>query len=342
MNKFFLIYIVIFYLSYFLIQKLKFINDLLMDKELDKIQGFHHKATIRSGGIAIFITWIVYLLFNETEQIELDFLIFFSVANFILGLFADTKFINSPLKRFFFSVLLNLTIILYFNFYINEFSFLFFDFLNSYFVFKVLLVFLAIFFVTNGSNLIDGFNGLLSIHILIIITALLYICINNNLDVNLINYLFFLIIVNLLFLTLNFPNAKIFLGDSGAYFLGTQVACLSIYLANNFEIISPFFIANILFYLFFEIFFSVFRKIYQKKNPFYPDRKHLHMLVYELIKRKTEFGNPVTSIVINFIFLFTIIPACIYFYDDFVCRVIFFIQIFIYVVIYKFFNRKKI
>jgi len=281
MNNIFFISLIVFYLSHYLILNWKVANELLIDKKINKIQSFHEKATIKSGGILIFVTWFIFFIFYQSDFKNLNFIIYFLVANFIIGFFADTQFIQNPFKRFFLMFLMNFLIIFYFKFYILKFNFIFLDYLNLFLIFKAILVFLALFFIINGSNLIDGFNGLLSIHVSIIILVLFLVCKNNNLEIEFERYLIFLIFLNILFLTLNFPNAKIFLGDSGAYFLGTHVAVISIYLANNFKMISPFFIANILFYLFFEIFFSVFRKISQKKNPFFPDDKHLHMLLFK-------------------------------------------------------------
>jgi len=143
-----------------------------------------------------------------------------------------------------------------------------------------------------------------------------------------------------LFLFLYFTKAKIFLGDCGAYFLGTQLACVSIYLSNSYDLISTFFIANILFYLFFEIFFSVFRKILQRKNPFYPDGKHLHMLLFKFIKYKTKFSNPITSTIINLAFTLFLIPSYIFFDNDLVCKIIFVIQILFYTSFYLFLIKK--
>ena len=336
MNNIFFISLIVFYLSHYLILNWKAVHELLIDKKINKIQSFHEKATIRSGGILIFVTCFFFLIFYQNDLKKLNFLIYFLVANFIIGFFADAKFIQSPFKRFFLMFLINSLIIFYFEFYIIKFNFILLDYLNSFLIFKALLVFLALFFIINGSNLIDGFNGLLSIHVSIIILVLFLVCKNNNLEIEFERYLIFLIFLNILFLTLNFPNAKIFLGDSGAYFLGTHVAVISIYLANNFKMISSFFIANILFYLFFEILFSVFRKISQKKNPFFPDDKHLHMLLFKLFKKKTKFANPITSAVINFIFCLTIIPSYIYFDNDYVCKIIFFLQIITYISFYLF------
>jgi len=341
MNNIFFTSLIIFYLSHYLIINWKLANVLLMDEKNNKIQSFHEKETIRSGGILILLVWIYFIITDVNNLTNINFLIFFSLGNFLIGLFADTKIIESPFKRFLMMLFINLLIIIYFDFYIIKFNFLFLDYLNSFLIFKTLLVFLALFFIVNGSNLIDGFNGLLAIHVSLIILLILLICQKNNLEINFANYLIFLIFLNVLFLSLNFPNAKIFLGDGGAYFLGTQVACISIYLANNFEIISPFFIANILFYIFFEIFFSVFRKVFQRKNPFLPDNKHLHMLLFNMLKKNTKFANPITSVIINFIFFLTIVPSYFYFSNDFACKIIFFIQIITYVIFYIFLIKNK-
>ena len=60
------------------------------------------------------------------------------------------------------------------------------------------------------------------------------------------------------------------MGDGGAYFLGSQIAVISILISNNSKIISPIFYCNRTFLpFFFEIFFSVFRKILEKKNFFF-------------------------------------------------------------------------
>ena len=111
------------------------------------------------------------------------------------------------------------------------------------------------------------------------------------------NYYFILIF------TINFPNAKIFLGDSGSYLMGSLVA-LNVIITNNLNPnVSSFFFCTLLFYLFFEVFFSFFRKILQKKSPFHPDNSHLHMLSYyeiSLIFGQSK-GNFLNSIFINII-----------------------------------------
>ena len=78
-------------------------------------------------------------------------------------------------------------------------------------------------FIINGSNLIDGFNGLLVFQLIIINSVLLYINIENEfLDFSI--FLTAQIIILLIFLLFNFPKSKIFMGDGGSYLFGTLTA----------------------------------------------------------------------------------------------------------------------
>ena len=93
--------------------------------------------------------------------------------------------------------------------------------------------FLCFLFIINGANLIDGFNGLLSINLIIINLILTYINMTNNIfDLAIISIS--QIIILLSFTLFNFPNAKIFLGDGGAYLMGSIIA-LNVILTNNFN-----------------------------------------------------------------------------------------------------------
>ena len=101
--------------------------------------------------------------------------------------------------------------------------------------------------------------------------------------------------------------------------------------------ISSFFFCTLLFYLFFEVFFSFLRKLLQKKNPIYPDDKHLHMLSFYKIsgiygKNK---GNYLNSVIINFFYLILIIPGLYLMLDPQLSRYWFFILLLIYLIIYS-------
>ena len=202
-------------------------------------------------------------------------------------------------------------------------------------IFSLLFILLCFLFIINGSNLVDGFNGLLTIHLLIINVILFFINLNNGHE----NFVFIItaqIIVLTCFLLFNFPKATMFLGDSGSYLFGSLVAFNIINTNNLNPQISSFFFCIILFYLFFEVFFSFFRKIYMKKSPLKPDTEHLHMLSYNFLKNSQRFKdcNYLNSITVNIIYFCLIVPA-IFFYDDgLICRYWFFSLLVIYFVFY--------
>ena len=145
------------------------------------------------------------------------------------------------------------------------------------------------------------------------------------------------IIILLSFLLFNFPNAKIFLGDSGAYTFGALTGLNTIVTNNLNPTISSFFFCTLLFYLFFEVFFSFFRKITQRKSPIYPDNKHLHMLSFYKISSAygKNKGNYLNSIIINLSYLILIIPGLYLANDPETSRYWFFIILLIYLVIYS-------
>ena len=158
---------------------------------------------------------------------------------------------------------------------------------------------------------------------------------NENLEFAIL--LVFQIIILLSFLLFNFPSAKIFLGDSGAYIFGALTGLNTIITNNLNPKISSFFFCTLLFYLFFEVFFSFFRKLLQKKSPIYPDNEHLHMLSYYKVfnlfgKNKSNYLN---SIIINIIYLILIIPGLYLSYDPQLSRYWFFFLLLIYLIIYS-------
>ena len=195
----------------------------------------------------------------------------------------------------------------------------------------------------NGANLIDGYNGLLGFHSLIILLNLFLINYLNEIN-NLANLLFFGIIILIIFLKYNFPKAKVFLGDGGSYFLGAFIAISVVKTSILNPSVSPFYFCILLFYLFFEVFFSFFRKlIKEKKSPLLPDDKHLHMLLYKLLLKKNDDklkSNYYVGIVINIVYLILIIPGIIMMEDGQFCKYYSIIIFITYIFSYKIINAK--
>jgi len=197
-------------------------------------------------------------------------------------------------------------VVIFLNLEIYSVQFYYVDlFLKKYDFFAKFFTALAIIFIINGSNFIDGFNGLLAIHALIISFFLIPIFfIYNQFELFQISILFFIFLI--VFLFFNFPIAKIFLGNAGAYLVGFTLSFLTIKASEitSYHKIYPFYFAILLYFLFFEVFFSFFRKaIYEKRNPLMPDKKHLHMLLFYKTKSHVK-----TSLYLNIYFLISILP----------------------------------
>ena len=104
------------------------------------------------------------------------------------------------------------------------------------------------------------------------------------------------------------------MGDSGAYLFGAITSLNVINTSIYYEEISPLFFICLLFYLFFEVFFSFIRKIRTGRSPLRPDSSHLHMLIFNYLKKNKiiKNSNPITSIIINSGFVFLVIPSVIF------------------------------
>jgi UDP-N-acetylmuramyl pentapeptide phosphotransferase/UDP-N-acetylglucosamine-1-phosphate transferase len=89
------------------------------------------------------------------------------------------------------------------------------------------------------------------------------------------------------FLLLNYPFGKIFLGDGGAYLLGTTLAILSAQLVGRHADVSPWFPLVLVVYPVWETLFSMMRRALFHRTPLgAPDARHLHSLVYQLFGRR--------------------------------------------------------
>ena len=315
----------------------------LLDEDFKKPQAFHSTGTLRCGGLAIMISFLIFNLLNLVffKSIHYDFLAL-SSALFILGFLDDIKIKINPNIRLIIMFALLIFFVNIFSIYIEKTGLAFLNLWLENIFFKNLFILLCFLFIINGSNLVDGFNGLLAIHVIILNSILLFInsmtgqndLIFNIISQNILIFIFFLF---------NFPNAKMFLGDSGSYLLGGLLGLNVVKTSNLNPEISPFFFAAILFYIFFEVFFSFFRKLVQKKSPLQPDQNHFHMLTFYLIK-KSNYKNPnaLNGFLINLFYVFLIIPLLVFIDNPLFCRYWFFALLIIYTLSYvKLYKSKK-
>lgn len=169
----------------------------------------------RLGGISIIFSFFIILHFTTSISPPILPILIGSVIVFLLGLLDDLKSLLPHHKLIF--QLLASTIVIY-----GGVRFKFFPHWIG-----VPLSFLWIVGITNAFNLIDGLDGLAGGIGVIISSIMLGFGMMEGGEI-LVNILPILIGALLGFLVWNFPPAKIFMGDSGSYFIGFILASLSI------------------------------------------------------------------------------------------------------------------
>jgi len=268
----------------------------------DNHQSFSNVGNIPLSGGIFLIFPIIYLYSNDL------ILVTFLSTIFLLGFFSDRKILVSPQKRFLFQVISILLFVIIADLKILTSRIELFDIMLSNQVFAYLFSTFCLLILINGSNFIDGLNGLLISYSLIVIYTL------GNLelitDQIISNQNFYLILwLMLLVLFLNIFNI-LMIGDGGAYLLGFLLGFVIITSHENNPNISPYFYISIIWYPCFENLFSILRKLNKKFSPLNPDNKHLHQLVFFFVKEKinlsTILSNNLSSAILIF-FNFSII-----------------------------------
>ena len=137
----------------------------------------------------------------------------------------------------------------------------------------------------------DGINGY-SISIFIVLACFIQFKtteINANLTT--------LIIILIIILIFNFKN-KIFLGDSGVYFLVSYLSCYFIELGNSDIKIYAEEILLLMFLPGLDMLRVFIVRIYNKSDPFRADRIHLHHILVDKFGWKKTYNILISSILI--------------------------------------------
>lgn len=197
--------------------------------------------------------------------------------------------------------------------------------------------------VANAINIIDGFNGLASMCVAMMLLAVAYVARQVG-DDPLATQALLLCGAVLGFFVWNYPAGLIFLGDGGAYFLGFCVAELGILLIQRNPAVSPLFPLLLCMYPIAETVFSIYRKrVLRGISPGRPDGVHLHMLVYRRLIR-WGFGartakeltrrNSMTSPYLWFLCMLAVVPSLLFWNNTLVLAVYILLYGVFYVALY--------
>ena len=248
---------------------------------------------VRIGGVALFVSYMLSLiassyLFNFLEKDSITYIGFFIFGSFfifVIGLIDDI-FNISPWPRLIIQISLA---IVFFSLGIKieaiELNFLNLDFIILPTFLSFLITILWIAGLINAINWIDGLDGLAASTLTIASSFYLISSYQNSYE--LISILTISIIGCCLgFLIFNRYPSKILMGDSGSYFLGFNLALISILgssITGKYEIDQfnglIFNLPHALMLLavpIFDMIFVIISRILNSKSPFYPDKSHLH------------------------------------------------------------------
>jgi UDP-GlcNAc:undecaprenyl-phosphate/decaprenyl-phosphate GlcNAc-1-phosphate transferase len=242
------------------------------DHESDLPQKLHTQPTPRIGGLGLFVGLIC--LIGDVEFGR--FILISTIPAFLAGFLEDLYATISPTKRLLIMSFSTFLVLYLLEAFVTDFGF----FTAPKFI-GIGITIVAILGLINGTNLIDGFNGLssgISLIILATFTATAYKVGDTHLTA--VCAISFAALLG--FYLFNFPSGKIFLGDGGAYTIGFLLASLAILLVkNNPNTINPFFALLALAYPVWEVIFSFSRRILAGKSPMQPDSLHLHQLIFK-------------------------------------------------------------
>ena len=247
----------------------------------DKLRKLHKNKTSLCGGLFIFISVLFFYIqqfffkeiFGNTylyfTQKELNVFLFSCTFIFFIGYIDDYKNLKPSSKTLLLILVLFFSILFDKNLIINELYFSFTEYKFWLGKFAIFFTICSIFLFINAFNLFDGIDLQAGTYSLFIIAYLFFITGFNNIFIP-----FFLFI--LFFLLLNYKK-EIFLGDAGSLLISFILSYFIIKTFNkneNLIFCDQIFIIMMLPGI--EMLRLFVSRIHKKRNPFKPDRNHLH------------------------------------------------------------------
>ncbi|PLR78259.1 undecaprenyl-phosphate alpha-N-acetylglucosaminyl 1-phosphate transferase [Bacillus sp. V3-13] len=234
----------------------------------------HQNIMPRLGGLAIYLSFLIGILIIQPEESYHLPILIGSIIIILTGMIDDVREISPKLKlagqiaaAFIVVVMGGMNV----------------EFINLPFgggkvhlgVFSIPLTMLWIIGITNAINLIDGLDGLaagVSTIALLTIAGMAFVMVNPYVLI----VALIVAVATIGFLFFNFYPAKIFMGDTGALFLGYIIAVLSLLGFKNVTFISLIIPIIILGVPISDTFFAIVRRLVNRQPLSAPDKSHLH------------------------------------------------------------------
>ncbi|MFN4214104.1 glycosyltransferase family 4 protein [Exiguobacterium sp.] len=232
----------------------------------------HVRPMPRIGGLAIFIAFLIgYALLLPASRYN-DAILIGAVVIILTGLIDDRFQLSARVKLM--GQMIATVVVLHSGMRIEMIN-LPFDqqlYLGSW---SIPVTVLWLIGITNAINLIDGLDGLAAgVSSIALGTIALLAIIQGNVYLTMMALL--LLASTLGFLVHNFYPAKIFMGDTGALFLGYMLAVFSLIGFKNVTLFSLVVPVLLLGLPISDTIFAIVRRLVQGRPPMSPDKSHMH------------------------------------------------------------------
>ncbi|HLQ82414.1 MAG TPA: MraY family glycosyltransferase [Pseudogracilibacillus sp.] len=237
----------------------------------------HKNPTPRIGGLAIYLGFLIGLLYLQPSNEHMPAIIVGSLIIVITGALDDKYSIRPIVKLTGQTTGAGLLVLS--GLVIDRVTLPIIGMVDLGF-FGIILTLLWIVGITNAINLIDGLDGLATGVSTIALLSMFFMAIIQGQVVA--AYLSIALVgSNLGFLYHNFHPAKIYMGDTGSNFLGYMIAVISILgLFKNIALFSFIIPVTILAVPIFDTLFAIVRRAANQQKIMAPDNKHIH---YQLL-----------------------------------------------------------
>lgn len=298
------------------------------DHDVSGPQKFHVRPVPRIGGLSIVagVVAAAAVLGYAFERVDLMVaLLACGMPVFLVGIVEDLTKSVSPRRRLFAAALSAGLAAIFIDGVIGRTDIPGVDLLVSTQVGAILLAIFVVAGFSNAINIIDGFNGLASMCVVIMLVAVTYVAFQvGDRAIGLMALAG--IGAALGFFIWNFPAGLVFLGDGGAYFLGFYLGELAILLVHRNPGVSPMFALLLGIYPVFETVFSIYRRRVLRGRPAgLPDAAHLHSLIYlrflrwagdDRSARELTRRNSMTAPYLWALCMLSAIPAVLWWYSS--------------------------
>ncbi|MEN6460038.1 MAG: MraY family glycosyltransferase [Syntrophomonas sp.] len=233
----------------------------------------HSQAMPRFGGLAIFISFMLCMIFLVKVSGPFTGIVWGAGIVFLVGMLDDIFQLSPWVKLA--GQIVAASVAIYFGVMVSFVTNPFNGMLGLGY-FSIPLTLLWIVGVTNAINLIDGLDGLAAgVSSIAAATMGIVALLQGQ---SMVAMVAFLLVASILgFLPYNFHPARTFMGDGGSNFLGFILGCLAVTgLAKSAALISLLMPIVILGIPIFDTFFAIIRRINNKAPIFRPDKAHLH------------------------------------------------------------------